>query len=447
MKARCRCGHIIEYPPQNQGKRTKCPNCGKAVRLPGGSVPRPEPASPPSPQQEEEDSSIEFDWGDEFSLEGEEEHSSRLEEASSAGAVAEPDSSPGAKQPAGSSAVDWGDEFGLELDDKPQSQDGAPPERVPAPRPAPRPAADEDDLGLAFDSGEFDVGAVEDDGEPIDLGADQILGMSGAAAVPVDEAARAATAPPAGGAMRICRDCGMVITDDVPVCPDCGAGLTAAGAPRKKVVQRREAEEVPTNIFALILMCIRRPSMVGDIGAGGIDGPLRLQVFGGFALMLVLTALVNVLGKSVDSEFGPFGASGVGGQIIINIVEFFAVVLAMYVLATMVRGSVGFMSIVSGLAFVRVMSGVLFIPVALIGGIAVFLAQAEIIPLGMAVTLGGAPLLVVGILTFIYQIYFIMGVYDMGCFGAFCVNIFAGMLAGGIQIYVGAVVLKVMGVI
>ena len=32
MKARCRCGHIIEYPPQKQGKRTKCPNCGKPIR-------------------------------------------------------------------------------------------------------------------------------------------------------------------------------------------------------------------------------------------------------------------------------------------------------------------------------------------------------------------------------------------------------------------------------
>jgi len=394
MKARCKCGHIFDVTPDLEGKRVRCPRCSKVVRLPTSARPAPPPA-----EKEEKAGEFEFDWGEEFSLEG--------EEAPKMGAAPAPEA---------------GEEAGPEKEQP----------RTP---------------GLEFDSEEFHLDLGEQaqqgqEGEPIELGPGQILGVREGTPGrgPADAAA------PAGEA-RVCSHCGRVVVEEVAACPECGTPLGPPPSWREtRRGRRREREEMPDTIFGLILMCVRRPSLVGDIGAGGISGTSMLaQIAGAF---LVLTLGASVLDGIRVGEVGlgeySIGAAGLG--FLLKLMGFLAVVVAMWVLAAALGGNASFLGIVSGLAFVRVMAGLLLLGVAALAGAALLLASLGVLPSGVAYFIIGASGVTLLVFTFMFQLYFVMGVYDLGCWGAVGVNILATLLAGFIQMYLMGVLAKIAGV-
>jgi len=188
MKARCKCGHIFDVTPDLEGKRVRCPRCSKVVRLPTSARP-----APPSSEKEEKAGEFEFDWGEEFSLEG--------EEAPKMGAAPAPEA---------------GEEAGPEKEQP----------RTP---------------GLEFDSEEFHLDLGEQaqqgqEGEPIELGPGQILGVREGTPGrgPADAAA------PAGEA-RVCSHCGRVVVEEVAACPECGTPLGAPAGVRRAPVSAKWA--------------------------------------------------------------------------------------------------------------------------------------------------------------------------------------------------------------
>ena len=111
-------------------------------------------------------------------------------------------------------AFDWEEEFSLEGEE----------EAAPAPgRPEPAERPD-----LRFEAGEFELEAgaeAPEGGEaPIEIGADQIV------SVREGVAAGAPAAAPAEE-MKVCRECGRVVTEQVAKCPECGTQLAHQMAP------------------------------------------------------------------------------------------------------------------------------------------------------------------------------------------------------------------------
>jgi len=188
MKARCKCGHIFDVPPELEGKRVRCPGCQRVVLLPvSKQAPPPLPPEAGKGPQEEEGEGLEFDWGEEFSLEGEPGEKEARAQGYSAARGA----------PAGEAAAGG---------------------------------------GLEFESAEFHLdlgpeGEGEEEEAPLELGPGQILGMREGhgpqeTAVPSPQA----PAPAPAGEMKVCPECGRVITEQVIACPECGARLSGTGA-------------------------------------------------------------------------------------------------------------------------------------------------------------------------------------------------------------------------
>ena len=182
MKAKCKCGHIFDVKPELEGKTGRCPACGQMLRMPVSKKPAPTPK--PKPEAEEEG----FDWGDEFSLEGDEK---------------------------GGKAPSPGEEEG-----KPEGPAGA---------------------ALGFESREFRLEDLElaaggpTGEEPIEVGADQILGMKEkAAAVPGAAPGKPTLPTVPQGEIKLCPRCGRVVTEELQACPECGALMGAAKAQARK---------------------------------------------------------------------------------------------------------------------------------------------------------------------------------------------------------------------
>ncbi len=209
MKARCKCGRIIVFRPELEGKTVRCPGCGKAVRLPSSERPAAPPlkeapgAAAPRPEREEAVR--------QGAAEADTEAPTRDEEVAEAPRKAEPE-------------FDWGEEFSLEREEPspPQARPSAP----AAPEEARAPAAPAEESGLGFESREFHLdteGAAEAEEAPLDLGPGQILGVRKGPAA----------GPPGGLAVekiQVCPKCGLVATEKVDACPECGTALGVTGA-------------------------------------------------------------------------------------------------------------------------------------------------------------------------------------------------------------------------
>ena len=122
MKARCKCGKIFNVTPELEGKKARCPGCGRVIRLPSrapseGSEPSgaPEPSPEPSGEESPGDD-MDFDWGD-LELEG--------SESERGGAEKE---TPKTRAPAGEPAGGPTDEFSLDSGAEPEGTGVAGPE-------------------------------------------------------------------------------------------------------------------------------------------------------------------------------------------------------------------------------------------------------------------------------------------------------------------------------
>jgi len=420
MKAKCSCGYVFDVGPDQEGKVEKCPQCGKRVRMPGS-------VKPATRSFLDDDIDLEKD----------------LDFGPLAGGVG-PDKAPqpeAAPPPEAAADFDWGDEFALEEPEEPEP--GTPEPAAPAPEPpaqqAEEPAAGAD---LQFDSQEFslETGEEADDEAPIELGPGQIISArKGQAAPPAD-------APAAETPTKICPECGRIVTEFVGQCPECGAALRAEGGGRPASGPQRpgrEQEQQPRTIFGLMAICMRRLSVVADIGVGGIaGGSMRLQIVGAFLLMVAIGVVAQSVGKVALKEglkegLKTWEVSSVGLPILEEFVSFVGVVFAMYLVASMVRKSAKFLDIMFGLMFVRVMATLALLVVVLVGG-AFTLVSAS---LGAAI-MGATTIIYLGFVVML-QIYFVMGVFDMGCFGAIMLSVVTGWIQFFILAYLSALLEKI----
>lgn len=452
MRAKCKCGHIFEVPAGLEGKVSRCPGCGHKIRLPASRRKESPPPLPPQFGGPDEDGELDLGWDD-------------LEPDQERAAPDAPTQEPTPDTPKGDDemAFDWGNEFSLGEEDE-----ASPPE--PAEPPASEEAATSLDLDgefeldesestvddetaaqgldepqaeegadLAFDSTEFKLDKVPEE-QPIALSGDQIIAQRKPGEEPVAPAAVGPVTAPEG-TPKPCPKCGRIVMEEVAVCPECGTLLSAGEAESARPIgghvrRARGTEPTPTNIFTLMLACVKRPSMVGDIGAGGISGGNMLaQIGGAFVVLTLITAALESLNRGAGVDWSPIALLLRLG---LRFVALFATVLAMWLVASMVSKGVTFMGILTGLTFVEVLGGVVAIAgltialVAALGGI-------------VGAPLAAGALLASAVLMFIFRLYFIMGVFDMGCFGAVILSIVASFIAGGIQVYVGALLFKVFG--
>ena len=421
MKAKCKCGFILDVPPGQEGTVVRCPKCRLKLRLPGGQKGAQPPSAPKPPQagKPRRDGGIELTWGDEF-----------------AAPPPKGPPPPEAKEPEQPASFDW--EKGFELEAPPQ--EGKPEE--------PEPDAKAEGVGLGFESEEFklsiDGGEAEAGEEIIDLEPGHVLSSRRVAAVP--PAAPGQPQAAVEGKPAVCPKCGRVAAEGAIACPECGTLLSggtagAVGRPesrQRRLSKAREAQKVPTNIFSLMLMCIRRPSLLGDIGAGGIaGGSLRLQIAAAFLAMTVVVSVVEGLGPIRGEEFSlAFAALRIG----VRITSLFTTVLAMWIVASVVSKGVSFMAILTGLSFVQVLGTIVTVAGLLIG-----VALGAMVPSVVIAPVVAGVMLTTLIIVFVYQLYFIMGVYDMGCIGAFVLNIVASLLASAILVYVSALLVRTFG--
>jgi len=204
-----------------------------------------------------------------------------------------------------------------------------------------------------------------------------------------------------------------------------------------------EEEGAPRTIFGLAWMCVRRPEMMTEIGVGGIShSALLFQIAVAFLIMAFVPGLIK--------EVGSAGLSGVAvakvaSQGILNMYGLVIVSVTMYMLANMTGSRAGFLGILSGLAFVRVLASILLVAVGAVAGVAGLAALAGILPLGPALLIAGsAGLLYVGV-TGLFQIYFVMGVFDMGCMGAVALNLVALFVAWLTTMGLVGLLVKVFG--
>ncbi len=267
MKARCRCGHVFDVRPEDEGKKVKCPGCGRVVRLPTSPS-----AAPPHAEEQESGGEPEFDWGREFALEDEEGEALR---ETGAEKEAERIESEGMDS-------EWGDEFSLE-EEEPEERPSGPGagEEIPSP-----PQGEADRFALEFDSGEFHVepGAEEAESEggeaPVELGPGQIISVRESSAP-----RGAAPGPAAAGRTKVCPSCGRVVTEAVAACPECGAPLEAGEVPGEA---ERRAPSWAGSFFGAFLYAY--PAVLaGD----GWQAWLKYAVIGAF--LPILSIMIGAL--------------------------------------------------------------------------------------------------------------------------------------------------------
>lgn len=206
----------------------------------------------------------------------------------------------------------------------------------------------------------------------------------------------------------------------------------AAPSQRAAVFRRFQASDEPRGLLGLILLCLRRPTALADVGAGGItDGRVLAQLAGVYVLLALGRSFLSAL---VQHGFA-LHAVGLG------VVDTFAAVagllmaaLGLYIVAQFTSTSPGFGAILSGVALVNVISTVLVIAAAVVAAPVLLLAHIGVLPAGAAewfLFLLGIPLLV---LNFIYGVHFLMGLFDFGCVGA----VFLGFIASFVGLASGA---------
>jgi len=332
---------------------------------------------------------------------------------------------PGAKPPAEEvGGLDFGEEFELE-------EPGAPPgaeEQQTREEAAP---AGQD---LEFDSQEFQLETPPQPAEEevVDLRADQILAVETPEAVP-ERAGR----------------------------------------------RGRGEEDVPKTIFGLIWMCIKRPSLVSEIGIGGISDPsLLLQIVAAFGVLIIVPSLMEAYVGSRRMETTVKGAIGQGqagpveqqpdaqgavpaeapvmavvrvsaaklgvSKFVLKIGSWFIVGLSLYIIGSMAGSPAGFFGILTGLAFVRVLAVLMLLALGAVAGLAGLLSLAGILPSAAAMTVLGLSAGAYLVFAFIFQIYLLMGIFDVGCFGAIGLNFAAPLMAAGLQMWLAGVVFKLL---
>ena len=401
MKLRCNCGHVIDFSAEQRGQKVKCSQCGRKYRLPKKKKEAP-PWPPPPPPKPGRVPSPGLDTG---GLELDRAPSPEAPPAWEAEEASEAvEELPVVEEEAAESAlqVDW-DAGSLELDraQEPEAPPWPPP---PPPKPGREPAPE---APPAWEAQEADE-AVEE--------------------LPV-------------------------IAEEVAESP--------LAAKRKE--RREEGERIPRTIFGLMWMCVKRPSLVGDIGIGGIRDPLLLsQIIVAFLVLIVLPAwlqpqmkeradtvragrLEEGFGTPADEGPAPAEAAEISEGLralesarrpsflknfTSKLTQWLISALAVYIIAILFFSRAGPFAILTGMALVRVMAVLFFILLAAVTvGLGLLMPPAA--PFFLLATMLGWIILV-----FIFQLHFLMGVFDLGYLAAFMMNFLVSAVAFVLNIFI-----------
>ena len=178
-------------------------------------------------------------------------------------------------------------------------------------------------------------------------------------------------------------------------------------------------------VLTLIAECVRRPSALAEVGAGGVaDWRIRRQLFAVFLAM----SFVGSLGTGLIANGFSLAAflSALGG-VPASIVSLLTSTLAMWVLATFFRPKAKFGELLTGLALCNVLSSILLVLACGLGGAMVLTGVAQ--PLDAAFLLFVLWLVLVCVISG----YYIMGAFQVGCGGALLALLLLAGVAGTLQ--------------
>jgi hypothetical protein len=194
----------------------------------------------------------------------------------------------------------------------------------------------------------------------------------------------------------------------------------------------------PQNLIDLVVMCARSPSMLADVGTGGISGrSILIQVGVAFVGLAGVNSAIGAL-LNEQAEFSPLAAGLL--TLVAAPVSLLTMSLALYFLAQLVRPSATFGGLLTGLAFLSVLTGLLELVVFAFVGTALLLGHIGVLPefaVGAAGFFAGSCNFV---LSLILLIYFLMGVFQMGCIGSFVLGIVAAVIASAVNLAIFAAV-------
>ena len=121
-------------------------------------------------------------------------------------------------------------------------------------------------------------------------------------------------------------------------------------------------------------------------------------------------------------------------------------VVGIYIVAVLVRSSVKFVHLLSGMALVQVMATLFSLALALAAFLPLLLGHAIGILPGEPAEYTSTLFRIAGYLfRFVFYIYFLMGAFDVGCLIAFLLGLLAHVISMGVGWYFLEVLVKALG--
>lgn len=206
--------------------------------------------------------------------------------------------------------------------------------------------------------------------------------------------------------------------------------------PKRKGENRRPnvRPSLVSQIFVLLLISLLIPTLLETYEK--TQRTTKVLVVG-----LPPEALTNEEGRELSTpakieDVRPSATKTAAGIFAFKIGTWLIVAFSFYINASLAGSPAGFLGIMTGLALVRVMA------VLLLMVLAAFAAVVTLLTPSIAPALLGSTALAYVVLVFIFQLYFLMGVFDVGCFGAVDLNFLATRIAFVIQIWLAETDLK-----
>ena len=185
-------------------------------------------------------------------------------------------------------------------------------------------------------------------------------------------------------------------------------------------MSRVEGVENPENLFEAIAVCVKQPSLIGAVGAGGISGrKIVTQTMVAFFLLSFLFGLAvswGMLGLSWFIFAGAFGT------VLYAFMSLCATSFALYMVAQMSGASVTLKSLFTGLTFMRVFTQCLLLALSVVLVIPALTSPVSFQDVLTSVSFAYLALAIV------VQIPYIMGVFGAG----FLVSAFLSFIASGL---------------
>lgn len=197
------------------------------------------------------------------------------------------------------------------------------------------------------------------------------------------------------------------------------------------IVQRSERDDYEhPGIVQALVECLRRPSALEEVGAGGVEGR------GLLAQLAVMFLGVAFLSGAAEASLKTHADAGVLFQglqsLAVAPIGLLAGTIAIWVVAAILSGTTRFRDVLTGLLFLSVLTSVITLPFALAGA-----------AIG-ATMLGSACTLLAMIVSLVYYLYFLKGMFDVGWLAAFGLAFVVAFIQGAVTTWMAAMLLVIL---